>query len=64
MVNNAESEVKWEGFLSRLWQRGLKGELLSLIITDGNTGLHNAIDLGVSSRAQGGKTQNQAHELF
>jgi transposase-like protein len=44
MVTNAESEVKWEGFLSRLWQRGLKGELLSLIVTDGNTGLHNAID--------------------
>jgi len=44
MVTSAESEVKWEGFLSRLYERGLKGEILSLIVTDGNKGLHNAID--------------------
>lgn len=44
MVSNAESEGKWEGFLSRLYARGLTGDILSLIVTDGNKGLQNAID--------------------
>lgn len=44
MVTTAESEVKWEGFLNRLYERGLRGELLGLVVTDGNKGLHNALD--------------------
>ena len=44
MVANSESEVKWEGFLNHLYERGLRGNMLSLIITDGNKGLHSAID--------------------
>ena len=35
---------RWEGFLNRLYNRGLTGEVLSLIITDGNRGLENAVD--------------------
>lgn len=44
MVTNSESEVHWEGFLNHLYERGLKGQILSLIVTDGNKGLHCAID--------------------
>jgi transposase-like protein len=44
MVTNSESEVKWEGFLNHLYERGLKADMLSLIVTDGNKGLHSAID--------------------
>jgi len=45
MVTSSESEAKWEGFLNSLYERGLKGEVLSLIVTDGNKGLHRAIDM-------------------
>jgi transposase-like protein len=44
MVTGQESEKRWEGFLSRLYMRGLTGEMLGLIITDGNKGLENAVD--------------------
>jgi putative transposase len=44
MVTGSESEKRWEGFLSRLYMRGLTGETLGLIITDGNKGLENAVD--------------------
>lgn len=44
MVTKHESEKRWEGFLSRLYIRGLTGEVLGLIITDGNAGLENAVD--------------------
>jgi transposase-like protein len=33
MVTGSESEKRWEGFLSRLYIRGLTGETLGLIIT-------------------------------
>ncbi len=44
MVTKGESERRWEGFLLNLWGRGLTGEALGLIITDGNSGLENAVD--------------------
>lgn len=44
MVTGSESEKRWEGFLSRLYIRGLTGEALGLVITDGNKGLENAVD--------------------
>lgn len=44
MVTKYESERRWEGFLNSLYNRGLKGEVLGLIITDGNAGLENAVD--------------------
>jgi len=40
----AESQAQWEMFLNDLRKRGLHGSNLKLIITDGCTGLHNALD--------------------
>jgi putative transposase len=40
----AESEAQWEAFVRDLYERGLEGENLKLIVTDGNTGLHNALE--------------------
>ncbi len=40
-----ESQSAWEGFLSDLYKRGLTGESLKLIITDGGTGLLAALPL-------------------
>lgn len=45
MVTSAESQAKWEGFLNNLHERGLRGDVLSLIVTDGNKGLHRAVDM-------------------
>ena len=44
MITKHESEQRWESFLNRLYNRGLTGDVLSLIITDGNRGLENAVD--------------------
>jgi transposase-like protein len=44
-VTNAESEKRWWRFLNDLYRRGLIGEALGLMITDGNPGLENAVDL-------------------
>ena len=44
MVTKYESERRWEVFLNNLYHRGLKGDTLGLIITDGNAGLENAVD--------------------
>lgn len=44
MVTSYESEKRWEGFLNNLYNRGLTGEVLGLVITDGNAGLENAVD--------------------
>ncbi len=41
----AESRTAWEGFLNHLYQRGLKGDTLKLIVVDGGKGLLAAIDL-------------------
>lgn len=40
-----ESENTWTGFLNRLYGRGLTGEALGLVVTDGSQGLENAVDL-------------------
>jgi len=45
MVTNAESEKRWWRFLNDLYRRGLTGEALGLVVTDGNPGLENAVDL-------------------
>lgn len=41
---SAESEAQWEAFLRDLYDRGLYGKDLFLVITDGNPGLHRALD--------------------
>jgi transposase-like protein len=41
---SAESEAQWEGFLRDLYDRGLHGKDLFLVITDGSPGLHRALD--------------------
>jgi len=40
----AESAGHWEAFLNQLRQRGLYGQALKLIVTDGCAGLHAALD--------------------
>lgn len=44
LVTKHESEKNWEGFLNNLSRRGLTGEALGLVATDGNPGLENAVD--------------------
>lgn len=44
-VVNGESEYIWEGFLNDLYNRGLEGEGVELIVTDGAKGLINAIEV-------------------
>jgi len=44
IVTKHESEKRWEGFLNNLYNRGLVGEALGLIVTDGNAGLENAVE--------------------
>jgi putative transposase len=41
----SESQACWEAFLRDLYQRGLKGEHCELIVTDGGTGLHAALQI-------------------
>ncbi|NIO10910.1 MAG: IS256 family transposase [Deltaproteobacteria bacterium] len=40
-----ESEACWEAFLRDLYQRGLQGGCCELIVTDGGTGLHGALQI-------------------
>jgi putative transposase len=44
LVTKHESEKNWEGFLNNLYHRGLIGDALGLVATDGNRGLENAVD--------------------
>ena len=39
-----ESQAGWEGLLNDLWQRGLRGKDLQLVITDGCPGLARALE--------------------
>jgi transposase-like protein len=41
---SAESEAQWEAFLRDIYQRGLLGNALRLVVTDGCAGLHLALD--------------------
>src|SRR5215470_10147778 len=43
MRSQGESQLAWEGLLNDLYQRGLKGRQLQLIVTDGCPGLAAAI---------------------
>ncbi len=45
VVTKAESENRWWRFLNDLYRRGLTGEALGLIVTDGNKGVENAVDI-------------------
>jgi putative transposase len=40
----AESEAQWEAFLRDIYERGLWGSHLNLVVTDGCAGLHRALD--------------------
>lgn len=42
-ITKAEGEDTWYGFLWNLWSRGLRGEFLELIVTDGQPGLIRAL---------------------
>src|SRR3989440_1996320 len=42
-IVKTEAEDSWHGLLWNLWNRGLRGELLELIATDGHLGLAKAI---------------------
>lgn len=44
MVSPSESEAAWFGFLNRLFHRGLEGENLKLIVSDGGPGLIKALE--------------------
>jgi len=44
-VASHESENRWRRFLEDIYRRGLTGEALGLVITDGNAGLENAVDI-------------------
>jgi len=41
----SESAAHWEAFLSQLRERGLAGQELKLVVTDGCKGLHSALDV-------------------
>ena len=43
MRSQGESQSAWEGFLENLYQRGLEGDNLRLIVTDGCPGLGAAL---------------------
>ena len=43
-VARSESKAQWEAFLNSLYRRGLVGEELKLIVTDGAKGLKAALD--------------------
>jgi transposase-like protein len=42
-IHKAEGEDTWHAFLWNLWSRGLRGEFLELIATDGQSGLIRAL---------------------
>jgi len=44
-VASSESEAQWYAFLNELYKRGLLGEKLKLIITDGGGGLRSALEV-------------------
>lgn len=45
LARRGESTAAWEAFINDIFERGLKGEVLRMIGTDGNEGLLNALDL-------------------
>jgi len=63
----AEGEDTWYGFLWNLWRRGLHGEFLELIVTDGQPGLIRALGRLWAAvphqRCWAHKLRNLAHKL-
>jgi len=45
IASYGESEEAWNKFLNMLYNRGLEGKKLKLVVTDGNKGLQNAINM-------------------
>ncbi len=45
MLAPSESVAAWEAFLHELYERGLTGQGMELIITDGGQGLHAALEM-------------------
>lgn len=45
MLASGESAIAWEAFLRDLYDRGLRAEEVQLIVTDGGTGLHAALEM-------------------
>jgi len=43
LITRSESENNWQRFLGDLYDRGLEGKGLSLVVTDGNRGVINAL---------------------
>lgn len=44
-VASSESNLQWEGFLNSLYRRGVDEKKLRLIVTDGGSGLHDALQV-------------------
>lgn len=44
LISNGESSSSWEGFVNDLYNRGLTGEGVELIVVDGNRALSNALE--------------------
>ena len=62
-VADKESEACWWGFVSDLQHRGLRGEALEVIVTDGNAGLLKAIQAHYPRVRQQRCTFHQASNL-
>ena len=44
-VADSESQAQWESFLNHLYNRGLKGNQMKLVVSDGGTGLQAALQM-------------------
>jgi putative transposase len=44
-LTRSESQASWEAFLNALRERGLSGQRLKLVVTDGCPGLHTALEV-------------------
>jgi transposase-like protein len=62
-----ESQSAWEGFLNSLYERGLKGQSLKLIVVDGGKGLLASLPLVYGEiplqRCWAHKTRNVLHQV-
>lgn len=45
ITRKGESEAAWEGFINRLYKRGLEGKQVKLVVIDGNKGVERALDM-------------------
>jgi putative transposase len=67
VAGHGESESAWNKFLNGLYNRGLEGKKLKLIVSDGNEGLRNAINMvypnALPQRCWFHKLQNVSNKL-